>query len=455
MSSIYLVLFFLWLLVVIKAALFWAYLWQLKEYRWDRFWAEYGRPFKPLRFWLFSGGRKFWQPKWTTKAISIFAVSLLVVGLWLLALGNRETASQIIYLVYLYLLLPIIVSFIVFLFKIPTYSVKRMIFRRASQKIAGMKNLVVIGITGSFGKSSTKEFLAQILSREFKVAKTPENVNSEIGVAQFILDNLTPDTEIFVVEMGAYRRGEIKRIGGIVKPKIGILTGINEQHLGLFGSLENIKRAKFELIESLPPDGLAVFNGENKHTLELAEKWKGNKIIYRHKDFPVNIPNHYKLNLAASVDVVKYLGMSDREIEEGIRTINLSGKIFKTYIGKNKALIIDDTYSANPDGVLAALDYLGSRLESTKIIIMPCLIELGRAAPAVHQKIGRKIKNVCDFAIIITPDYFSDIKKEAVGKAVLMENSNKIREFLEKKLGANTVILLEGRIPQNIIDIVK
>ena len=115
-------------IAIAKAVLFWLYLWQLKEYRWDRFWAEYGRAQKLLRFWFFSGGRKFWQPKWTSKAISIFAASLSVISLWLLALSHRATASQIIYLVYLYLLIPIIVSLIVFLFKIPTYSAKQIIY---------------------------------------------------------------------------------------------------------------------------------------------------------------------------------------------------------------------------------------------------------------------------------------------------------------------------------------
>jgi UDP-N-acetylmuramoyl-tripeptide--D-alanyl-D-alanine ligase len=375
-----------------------------------------------------------------------------------------------------YLLAPLTTTFLVTLFKIPTFFIKRAIFQKAKGKIVRTKKLIVIGITGSYGKSSTKEFLAQILAKKFKVMRTPENVNSEIGVAKFILNNLShrknqyidlrsqyiEKSEVFIVEMGAYKIGEIKRICEIVKPKIGILTGINEQHLGLFGSLENIKKAKFELIESLPPNGLAVFNGENKYVAEMAGKWEGKKIIYTTK-YEMNtkirnyekFPKHYLLNLAGAIEVAKYLGMVDEEIEKAIREIDFTAKTFKIYTGKNKVLIIDDTYSANPDGVLAALDYLGSRLESTKIVIMPCLIELGEAASAVHQKIGRKIKDISDFAIIITPDYFRDIKKEAGDKALLMKNSGRIGDFLKNKLNSNTVILLEGRIPQNIIDIVK
>lgn len=446
--------------LTIKSALFWIYLWQLKEYRFDRFWAEYGAPRKLLRFWLFSGGRKFWQPKWTAKAILIFAASLLVIGFWLLAISHRATSAQIIYLAYLYLLVPIIVSLIISLFKIPTYFIKQIIYRRAAQKIAGMKNLIVIGITGSYGKSSTKEFLAQILADKFKVEKTPENVNSEIGVAKFVLNNLSEETEIAIIEMGAYKIGEIKRICEIIKPQIGILTGINEQHLALFGSLENIKKAKFELIESLPADGLAVFNGENKYVAELREKWKEKKIVYHNANLRMyanaaNLPWHYRLNLSGAMAVAKYLGMTDEEIREAIRKISLSEKMLKTYTGRNKVLLIDDTYSANSDGVLAALDYLGSRLESTKIVIMPCLIELGKTAAVVHQKIGRKIKDICDFAIIITPDYFKDIRQEAGDKALLIKNPDKIKDFLEKKLNVNTVILLEGRVPQSIIDAVK
>ncbi|MCX6702687.1 MAG: UDP-N-acetylmuramoyl-tripeptide--D-alanyl-D-alanine ligase [Candidatus Wolfebacteria bacterium] len=442
----------------VKAILFWVYLWQIKEYRLDRFLAEYGDSKKLLKFWIFGGGRSFKQPKWTAKAILIFAVVFAVAVV--LALPVPYDLTLPFYLV-IYLFSPTLVFLAVFLFKIPTVFTKKIIYFRAARKIAKMKNLTVVGITGSFGKSSTKEFLAQILSRKFRVAKTPANQNTEIGIAKFVLAGLPETAEIFVVEMGAYKMGEIKRICGIVKPQIGILTGIDEQHMALFGSIENTQKAKFELIENLPKDGFAVFNGENKYTRELGEKWRernhnANMRMYANTANVANVENlppHYLLNLAGVIEVAKYLGMSDVEIEEAIKRIDFSDKGMKTFIGKNNVLVIDDTYSANPDGVMAALDFLARQPRKYKIIIMPCLIELGLASKEIHRKIGKKIKEVCDLAIITTRDYFTEIKNEAGSKAILENNSGKVKELLKDKLNSDTVILLEGRLSQGIISI--
>lgn len=243
----------------------------------------------------------------------------------------------------------------------------------------------------------------------------------------------------------------------IVKPQIGILTGINEQHLALFGSIENTKKAKFELIESLPKDGFAIFNGENKYTRELGEKWKGNKVIYHKENLPVpaGLPGHYILNLSGAVAAARHLGMNDSEINEAIKDVDFSGKGIKTFTGKNDTLVIDDTYSANPDGVMAALDFLARQPRKYKIVIMPCLIELGSASGGIHKGIGRKIKEVCDLAIITTSDYFKEIREEAGDVAVFENNSQRIKELVAGKLNSESVVLLEGRISKDIIDAVK
>ncbi len=141
---------------------------------------------------------------------------------------------------------------------------------------------MVIGITGSYGKTSTKEILYTILAEKFgenKVLKTKEHQNSEVGVSQCILNDLKPEHKIFVCEMASYNRGGIKLLCDIAKPKIGILTGINEQHMSTQGSQENIIKTKYELIESLPQDGLSIFNGENFYCLELYQKTKIKKRI--------------------------------------------------------------------------------------------------------------------------------------------------------------------------------
>jgi len=479
MEMLYLyLLIFIFAILYSKATLFWVYLWQLKEYRLDRFLAEFGFLGRLLRFWAFSGGRKFHRPVFTVKALFVYVSSLLVIlfGIYFISKGFFYGVIPDFWLIFLsllglYFLVPFLVLLVMSLFQMPVVLVKNLIYKMAAWRVASVKNLVVIGITGSYGKSSTKEFLAQILEKKFKVIKTPKNINTEIGISKFILQKLNPDDEIFIVEMGAYKKGEIKRICDIVKPKIGIITGINEQHLDLFGSFENIINTKFELIESLPrtmavqggpEDGFALFNGENEHCVEMSEKWSGEKAVYKsdpndsnkHPNDP-NFPNYYLANLAGAIEAAKHLGMGEDEIAEAVKNIRLTDRMLNSYIGKGGALIIEDTYSANPAGVLAALDYLGQQKQKTKIVVMPCLIELGSAAEKVHREIGKKIAEVCDLAIITTKDYFDILKEEAGEKVILAVKPEKVIELIKDKLNSDTAVLIEGRVADGVVEFVK
>ncbi|MBI1839130.1 MAG: UDP-N-acetylmuramoyl-tripeptide--D-alanyl-D-alanine ligase [Candidatus Colwellbacteria bacterium] len=347
MSAAVFLLKIILVILTVKASLFWLYIWQLKEYRLLRFMAEYGGLKKILRLWLFSGGRRFYAPVWTSKAILalMFLFALLLLS-----------AVFLPYLLVYFLAAPLATA-VVYILRVPTNFMKESVYRRAESRIrrAKEKGLIVVGITGSYGKSSTKEFLSQILSHKFKVLKTPRNINSELGVARFVLDKVSENDKVLVVEMGAYHTGEIANLARIARPEIGILTGITEQHLALFGSLENIKKAKFELIESLPQNGLAVFNGDNEYLPEMAKRWQGKSIIYhRDQNLRPDLPPHYQTNLSGAVEVARYLGMSDKEIEAGIKNIRLTDIMISTHTGRGGAFVINDTYSANPEGVRAA-----------------------------------------------------------------------------------------------------
>lgn len=480
MEILYLyLLIFIFAILYSKATLFWVYLWQLKEYRLDRFLAEFGFLGRLLRFWAFSGGRKFHRPVFTVKALLVYIASLIVIlsGIYFISKGFFYGAISGFWLVLfsllgLYFLVPFLVVLIMFLFQLPVVLIKNLIYKMASARVAGVKGLIVIGITGSYGKSSTKEFLAQILEKKFKVIRTPKNINTEIGISKFILQKLDPDDDIFIVEMGAYKKGEIKRICDIVKPKIGIITGINEQHLDLFGSFENIISTKFELIESLPEDGFALFNGENEYCVKMAENWGGNKFIYKSMSLEIKIPLSpplekggaegtiewpffYLENLSGAAEAAKYLGMGEDEISEAEKNIKLSERMLNNHIGKNGTLVIEDTYSANPAGVLAALDYLGQQKQKNKIVVMPCLIELGSAAEKVHREIGKKITEVCDLAIITTRDYFDILKSEAGEKVILAVKPEKVIELLKDRLNSDTAVLIEGRVADGVVEFVK
>ena len=487
---------FFWFIRETKAILFWIYLWQLKEYHIgrfiDHFQTEKGKrilfnklsflkiilivllfisylEFKPwpkYEVWLFfllilyflesaKGFFDFFQKK-LLKPIFTFKTIFLIFFCFIFLifsflLNFKKTPHFLIFLISFDILSPGIFSGILLFFQPASAIYRWIIIKKAKRKREKFKNLLVIGITGSYGKTSTKEFLAEILSKKFKVLKTSEHQNSEIGISQCILNDLKPKHEIFIVEMGAYNRGGIKLLCDIVKPKIGILTGINEQHMATFGSLENIIRTKYELIESLPKDGIAFFNAKNEYCFKLYQKTKIRKKLYgQEATFPG------EENILGSIAVAKETGMTEEEISRVSQRIKNKFPGIEVKKGINELNIIDATYSANPDGVVAHLEYL-RRLKGKKIIVMPCLIELGPASKEVHKRIGRKIGQVCDSAIITTKEHFKEIKEGAIEtgmpeeKILFLENPKKIFERIKNFCKAGDAILLEGRVPKELI----
>jgi len=311
-------------------------------------------------------------------------------------------------------------------------------------------SLTVIGITGSYAKTSVKEILAHFLSAKYQVCKTKGTDNTPIGVAKTILKNLRKSHQIFVVEMGAYKSGEIKQICQIVKPSIAILTGITQQHLGLFGSLENIINTKYELIQALPKDGLAVFNGQDPRTLKLANQTQSVKTLtYRQPKtpYPTNLLGDYQqLNLQAAITVAKKLGISAKTLKSKLKTI----PSFKTRIiqkkGINNSVIIDDTYNANPQGFLAAINLAKQKNFKQKILITSGIIELGQESQAIHQNIYQQAQPVFDLIYITKPEI-----KPAFKKAIFEPNFKKLLQDLKPKLNSTTLVLLASRLPQKFI----
>lgn len=434
------IILFLLLLIYIKLFLFWLWLWQLKEYHLGRFLAHFKegqaiRKILPCLWWL-----KY--PKFTKK-IAVISFTGFVLAVFMFDKG-------------LYFYTPFLIILVPLLFQIPTVIWRKGFFKKAKLKRARFKNLLVIGITGSYGKTSTKDFLYAILAEKFgkdKVLKSKEHQNSEVGIARCILNELRPEHEIFIVEMGAYNVGGIKMLCDMIHPKIGILTGINEQHMATFGSQENIIKGKYELIESLPADGIAFFNARNKYCVELYNKTGIRKYLYS-QDAKI----FGEENLLGARAVAKELGVM---VENGSLPKFLSVKQ-----GINRLNIIDSTYSANPTGVIAHLDYLktlpAQRDESLfdlryrsvkKVLVMPCLIELGRASKEVHQRIGAKIAQVCDLAIITTKDRFKEIKEMAGDKVVFIDDPKEIFNRLKSATQSGDVVLLEGRVPNQLISL--
>lgn len=476
--------------------MFWIYLWQLKEYHigrfLDHFRTEKGRKiflnfdflmkiflivlffrlplltfFLTLIFYIVESlktiinilKRNIKKPVLTQKTLLLTMTGLLA-ELALIFLVSRIT--QDIMLVSLYYLLfdvltPLFVSIIVLLFQPLAVWQRNKMIERATAKRERFKDLLVVGITGSYGKTSTKEFLYAILSEKFKVLRTKEHQNSEVGISQCILGELSGEHQIFIVEMGAYGIGGIKLLCDIAKPKIGILTGINEQHLATFGSLENIIKTKYELIESLPRDGFAFFNAKNKYCLELYRQTlslrSGNAFLYGE-----NVEQSGLENIEGAKAVALKLGMSEEEISRAVSKIENKFAGISLSEGISGTKIINAVYSANPDSVIAHLDYLKS-MPGQKIIIMPCLIELGRSSKEIHRNIGRKIGQVCSFAFITTKDRFEEMREGFIqggGKEEnisFVENPRKIFENVKGLVKPGDIIILESRVPQKLIDL--
>jgi len=529
----FLILSTLWFIRTSKYILFWFYLWQLKEYHFGRFLAHFKTEkgkrliFNPLQsfkillallfllnsvifVWILIAlyfieaflffralvNKKIKKPKATKKILFLLSISFLAIFFFPMKLFvfSQEIVWFSLYLLLFDILTPLIVTAIVFIFQPLSVIVRNNIIRKAENKLKNIKSIyggpIVIGITGSYGKTSTKEFLSAILSYKFKVLKTEKHQNSEIGISKCILDNLNKDHKIFVVEMGSYKKGGIKLLSDIVQPKIGIVTGVNEQHLALFGSLDNLLSAEGgrELANALPKDGILILNGDNKYCLDLYKKTDINKKVYTlekneidsdvwsdeitvKKDslsfivlnkeremasFNINLFGKQNIqNILAAILVAKQLGMSFDEITKAMRNIKqeYSGILLKS--GKHGIDIIDSSYSSNPDGVIADLEYL-SIFPKKKVIIMPCLIELGTKSAEIHEKIGKKIGKVCDLAIITTKESFREIKKGAVESGmkekniVFCDNPQEILTRISIFCARGDAVLLEGRVPENL-----
>jgi UDP-N-acetylmuramoyl-tripeptide--D-alanyl-D-alanine ligase len=378
----------------------------------------------------------------------------------------------------------------------PAFVLKRnSVIKNAGKKLDEIRKssgLEVIAITGSYGKTSTKEFLTTILSKKYKVLSTKEHQNSEIGIANAILNNLDSEHKYFIAETGAYNKGKIKEVCSFLKPKIGIVTGVNEQHLSLFGSLENLISAEGggELDKALPDNGMLILNGDNRYCLDLYKKskTKHSKIFYSIKrdkvsseiwtedvlvkpqsvsfvavnnerqmaSFSANVLGRHSIeNLLAAILTANKLGMSFAEIAEACKEINQnqSGMVLK--IGKHGINIIDSSYSSNPDGAIADLDYLDI-FAGKKVVVMPCLIELGKKSSEIHEKIGKKIGKVCDLVIVTTKDKFKEIKRGAMWSGMkekdilLCDNSEDIYNLITSHCKSGDAVLLEGRVPANL-----
>lgn len=433
--------------------------------------------------------RKIYRPTFTVKAALIFLLSFAVpvgAGLFVRWMMGEAYSLRTV-LMFLVPFLGVISSaaivfqfILILLFSPITAMAKRIALYRAHGKITKMAELKVIGITGSYGKSSVKEILAQVLEGKFRVLKTPGNTNTEIGVAGIVLKKLRAEHEVFIVECGAYKIGEIRKIVAMVQPKIGIITAVKDSHLAMFGSLENVKKAKFELVENMSGDGIAFFNGDNDGSMELAgwarrsgvgkvvtygtgkgrgleatdivEDIEGIKFKVEGVEFSAGIPGRHNVsNILAAVGAAKELGMDLKEIAERVKGVKLREHTLSVVKPREDLVILDDTYNANPDGVVAGLNYLGLYKDWQKIVVFPGMLELGERSEPEHRRVGEKVAEICDFAYLTSRDFEKPLmasfgEKKFEKYKFVVDNQVELLSDLQSRIsGKKSVILLISR----------
>lgn len=321
--------------------------------------------------------------------------------------------------------------------------------------LARMKRfpVTVIGITGSFGKTTTKEYLFDILSQKYTVAKTLQNMNTTAGVAMSVLTEVGPETQILIAEMGAYKPGEIAEICRMIKPRYGILTAIGNQHLELFGSRERLISAKKELLLALPATGKAFVNAARTQADQLRPGVKAMVVPYYPQDKSINLnayhlpPEIVRENLIPCILLARELGLAEHMISAGIQTIKGKRQRLTPRTGKNGTVVIDNSYNTNREGFIFSLNLLNNRKEKTKIMVTPGIIELGGEKRQTYDHIIHVLAKTN--VSLFTTD--ADFRKPSIKNVRIFKNEQSLQEAILTEVGSQTVILFEGRMNRGFI----
>ncbi len=496
-------------------------LWQRKEYRWDRLSADLksSETWPPTYYWLLAAysavavgwlavifgqttaaaflgwaalvcllifhlirifRQGIWRPRPTAKAMLLVIVMTgLSAGLAAaLYIHNFAPGLQWATLIFF---LPMIAAAAVGLINIPAYFVKQSIIKQAQRLRSSLPDLVAVGITGSYGKTSTKHFLQQILAGGQRAsAVSAEHRNAAFTIAADMRHQLKPGLDIYVAEMGAYKRGDIAALARLVKPQIGVITAIGNQHLSLFGSQQNIAEAKWELIAGLQSPAIAVLNQDDETLVAKAKNFKGRTLWYSlqkpadvwaanlqlgidKSTFVLHIGDWKKaitvpiisrglvISLLAAVATAQALQIPPAQIFQKLNNLQSFPRTMQPRRGKKNALIIDDSYSASEASVINALDYLRRFPSADKRFVMVPVIELGQEAVAVHQKIGEQLAK-SDARVYVYGSAFKKQLAVAAGRSMTWETDpHRLAQKVGENLSAESVVVLEGRLPAVVL----
>ncbi len=362
--------------------------------------------------------------------------------------------------------------------------IKNYYIRDAKKILKSMTDLKIIGITGSYGKTSTKHYLHRILSEKYDVLMTPGSFNTPMGVVRTIREYMKPYNEVFICEMGAKQVGDIKEICDIVHPQAGIITAVGPMHLESFKSIENVQSTKFELADALPADGMIFVNNDFEYCANRPVT-NTNEILYAVTNpkgaqyvaedvtyspsgttFTVIGPDGFSLpirtrllgecnvsDLLAAICMALYMEVPADKIQYAVESIEQVEHRLSMKRTPGGVTIIDDAFNSNPAGSKMAVDVLTQFKEGKRIIVTPGMIELGDRQYELNKVLGRHIGENLDVAIIVGT-YNRDALCEGIKETdfnlenlIPVASFNEAQQVLSTLLKSCDTILYENDLP--------
>ena len=395
----------------------------------------------------------------------------------------RNPLSYILIATALYLT-PILVPLSNLINKPVEKAVQNWYINDAKKILASCSDLHKVGITGSYGKTSMKFYLSELLSSQYETLKTPESFNTPMGVTITIRRDLKPTHQYFICEMGARRVHEIKELCGIANPHDGIITSVGPQHLETFGSIENVVNTKFELADSISALGKVYLNGDNElirkkapdypnaitYGLQEGNDWRATDVSVsdRGTEFTVTAPDgkscRYSTKLLGEHNVQNLLGAIAYAADTGIPMEKLVLPVKRIaavphrlqLLDKgNGVTFIDDAYNSNPSGCRAALAVLGL-FDACRILVTPGMVELGAKQEELNYEFGQEASKACDYIVLVgkkqTEPIYNGIKDSGydMSKVYVADSLNdalaKVNAYTTDK---KKIVLLENDLPDN------
>lgn len=438
--------------------------------------------------WLFRSKEQEKKKLVYTKRVIRLLSSIAVLALAVAGLAFAAAASGYgwcLVLLPLLTLLPMLPVFAGNTLNVPIEaSINNGFLNDARRIVRSMDHLQVIGITGSYGKTSVKNFLNTVLSQHYSVLMTPESFNTPMGITRTVREQLRPTHEIFIAEMGAKQEGDIKELCGLAFPKIGIITSIGPQHLETFRTLETVQKTKYELAEALPADGTAFLNADDANVMSYRPNLRCRTVKfgvrnpeadYRASDvkvspkgtfFTVTTPKgesavfetvllgeHNVNNVLACIAVGSEMGIPLDKLAKSVKKI----KPVQHRLEIKKAgayTIIDDSFNSNPVGSKAALEVL-KQMDGRRILITPGMIELGDKEYELNKALGTYAADACDYIILVGKKQTAPIQdglKEAgypESQYTVVRSFKEAMEHLNRMPEPGGIVLLENDLPDN------